>query len=109
MFMNEQLTASLRATFLEGPILCASIIMDVDSLHCSIHNSLPLNPEAVIGMKLVNNPSSPQWTMQDDNLLCLDGRVYVLDLNNLCFQVLRNHHNHPLAGHFSMNHTLESI
>ena len=33
VFTQEQLSASLRATFLEGPVLRASIIMDVEKLH----------------------------------------------------------------------------
>ncbi len=36
VFTQEQLSASLHATFLEGPTLCASAIMDIDKLHLDI-------------------------------------------------------------------------
>ena len=56
IFTNEQLTASLRATFLEGPVLRASIIMDVQSLHNSIRDSLQHDAEAVAGIQFANDP-----------------------------------------------------
>lgn len=56
IFTNEQLTALLRATYLEEPILCASIIMDVDSLHNSICNLLKFDAEAVAGITFTGDP-----------------------------------------------------
>ena len=36
IFMNEQLTVSLRVTFLKGPALRASIVLDIEALHDAI-------------------------------------------------------------------------
>ena len=59
IFTNEQLTTSLRATFLQGPILRASVIMDIEALHNSIWSALPTDPEAVIGLEHANDPNKP--------------------------------------------------
>ena len=109
IFTNEQLTTSLRATFLQGPILHASVIMDIEALHNSIRSTLPMDPEAVIGLEHANDPNKPQWTLRSDGLLLLDNRIYVPNHSDLRLQVLRNFHDHPLSGHFSQNRTLEAV
>ncbi|KIN99009.1 hypothetical protein M404DRAFT_156300 [Pisolithus tinctorius Marx 270] len=53
--------------------------------------------------------SDPQWSVDDTGFLRLDGRIYVLDSNNLHLRVLRLKHDHPLSGHFGQNRTLELI
>lgn len=46
IFTNEQLTTLLRATFLAGPVLRTSIVMDIAALHQSVHDA-----ESVVGLK----------------------------------------------------------
>lgn len=75
----------------------------------SICSSIPLDPKSVAGVKLATEGSNTCWTVSNDGLLCLDGRIYILNHSNLCLQVLHNLHNHPLAGHFGMNHILVLI
>src|ERR1700742_875693 len=50
IFTNEQLTTSLRATFLEGPVLRASIVMEIEALHNAIRLALPLDTESATGL-----------------------------------------------------------
>src|SRR6202041_3797714 len=50
-----------------------------------------------------------RWSLDGSGLLCYDGRVWVLDVNDLRLQILLNNHNHPVSGHFSQNKTLELV
>ncbi len=109
IFTNEHLSTSLRATFLEGPALRASIVMDIDALHKAIREALPLDPESSLGLGFAKDPNKPRWTMEADGLLRLDDRIYVPNHSDLRLQVLRYFHDHPLSGHFGMNRTLEAI
>ncbi|GAW10029.1 retrotransposon nucleocapsid protein [Lentinula edodes] len=56
IFTNEQLTTSLQATFLEGPMLRASIVMDIEALHQAIILALPKDPSSVVGLELAKDP-----------------------------------------------------
>uniref|UniRef100_A0A0W0F2U8 Reverse transcriptase/retrotransposon-derived protein RNase H-like domain-containing protein n=1 Tax=Moniliophthora roreri TaxID=221103 RepID=A0A0W0F2U8_MONRR len=51
IFTEEQLISSLRATYLEEPILRASVLMDIKKLHSDIRTALPSDPEAVASMQ----------------------------------------------------------
>ena len=44
MFTAEQLTDSLRVTYLHAPVLRASALMDIERLHADILANLPTNP-----------------------------------------------------------------
>ena len=46
IFTQEQLTASIQATILLFPSLCAATVMDLDTLHQDILLALPSNPIA---------------------------------------------------------------
>ena len=109
IFTNEQLTASLRATFLEGPVLRASIIMDIEALHKQIRSSLPFDPQSVKGLDSAADTTQPRWTLGENGLLFLDKKIYVPDHSDLRLQILRYFHDHPLSGHFGQNRTLDSI
>ena len=56
-----------------------------------------------------HEPPNSQWSVDTDGFLCLDGRIFVPDSNNLWLWVLRYKHNHPLFRHFGQNRTLELI
>ncbi|EEB88915.1 hypothetical protein MPER_13056, partial [Moniliophthora perniciosa FA553] len=68
VFTEEQLITSLRATYLEEPVLRASILMDLDQLHKNIRTALPLDPEAVAGLKHAKR-SHLRWS--EDELCAL--------------------------------------
>jgi len=106
VFTQEQLSNSLCATYLEFPVLCAVTIMDVETLHSNILSALPSDPIAQV--HLADSPDS-RWSTNEAGLLRLDGCIYIPDLDNLHLRVLRYRHDHPLAGHFGQNWTLELI
>lgn len=109
VFTQEQLSSSLRATYLQYPALRTSVIMDLESLHSDIKNGYDGDPEAQVGLALAGDLSNSCWTSDDAGLLRLDGRIYIPNSADLRLLVLRIHHDHILAGHFGQNRTLELI
>ena len=106
VFTQEQLTNSLHATYLEFPVLRAVAIMDVETLHSDILSALPSDPIAQVHL---TDPPDSRWSTNKAGFLRLDGHIYIPDLDDLHLWVLRYQHNHPLAGHFGQNRTLELI
>ena len=54
--MAEQLSDSLRATYLETPVLRASALMDVERLHTDILTNLSTDPIAKAHLSDSSNP-----------------------------------------------------
>ena len=75
---------------------------------------LTINPLAKheVDHCVANNPS-PRFLLAPTGLLLLDRCVYVPDYQpdrgNLCTRALQEKHNHPTAGHFGFNKTLELL
>jgi len=86
VFTQEQLTNSLRATYLEFPVLRAVAIMDVETLHSDILSALPSDPIAQIHLA---DPPDSRWSADEAGFLQLDGRIYVPDSDDLRLRVLR--------------------
>jgi len=106
VFTQEQLSNSLRATYLEFLVLRAVAIMDVETLHSDILSALPSDPIAQVHLA---DPPDSCWSTDEAGFLQLDGHIYIPDLDDLRLRVLRYQHDHPLAGHFGQNRTLELI
>ena len=106
MFTAEQLSDSLRATYLETPVLQASALMDVERLHADILTNLSTD---LIAKAHLLDSSNPRWSTDEAGYLRLDGHMYVPEANDLHLRVLKYKHDHPLSGHFGQNHTLELI
>ncbi|KIN98932.1 hypothetical protein M404DRAFT_30899 [Pisolithus tinctorius Marx 270] len=106
VFTQEQLEVSLHATYLEYLVLQAVALMDIEKLHIDILTTLPDDPVSQI---CLSDMSDPQWSVDEISFLCLDGRIYVPDSNDLHLRVLQLKHDHPLSGHFGQNRTLELI
>ena len=106
MFTQEQLASSLRATILLAPAIRTAVLVDIEQLHKDILAALPADS---IAQSHLLDTSDPRWSKDSARLLHLDDRIYVPDTNDLCLRVLRYKHNHPLAGHFGQNRTLELV
>ena len=105
VFTHKQIAASLWATILTTPTLCAATILDQNQLYSNILATLPF--DSSISDHLLHPEG--RWSKDDTGFLRLDNRMYVPDNANLCLWVLRYHHNHVLAGHLGQNKTLELI
>ena len=106
VFTQEQLSNSLRTTYLEFPVLRAVAIMDVETLHNDILSALPSDPIAQVHL---SDPPDSHWSVDKTGFLRLDGHIYVPDSDDLHLRVLQYRHDHPLSGHFGQNWTLELI
>src|SRR6266481_4283201 len=106
VFTNDQLALSLCTTILQGPVLCGSLIMDMEWLHIDICTDLQSDPTA---LKHLSSTTDPHWTTSADGLLHCDDCIYVPDSSNLHLQVLQYSHNHPLSGHFGQMKTLYQV
>ena len=120
-FMQEQLAILLRATCLHDVTLLAASLFDlstpiIDSaaLIEDIKASYPANPLASWEFDLcLNGTPSNRFSLLTSGLLLFDRRVFVLynrpDRGNLRTRVLQEKHDHPTAGHFRYNKTLELL
>ena len=106
MFTQEQLASSLRATILLAPEIRTAVLVDVEQLHKDILAALPADS---VAQSHLSDTSDPRWSKDSTGLLRLDDRIYAPDTNDLCLRVLHYKHDHPLAGHFGQNHTLELV
>ena len=108
IFTNEQLAAFLHTTYLEAPMLWASILVNIEQLQSDILSSLPNDPVAspLLSTESLNNS---WWTINSKGFLLRDNHIYIPKANNLQLHILRTFHDHPTAGHFRQNQTLELI
>ena len=63
---EQQLSASLHATYFATPIIHYAIIIDIEKLHNNIRSSLPLDP---ISAAQLLSPNNPKWTLDESGLL----------------------------------------
>jgi len=108
VFTSKHLSYSLRANSLYEPILQAVSIMDVESLHSNILSGLQTDPDSIVHLSCPSKTDS-RWTVDVSGLLCLDGCIFVPDSKDLHLRITCNCHDHPTAGHFSQNKTLDLI
>ena len=105
MFTQQQISTSLRATQLLVPVLRASEIMDQEQLNTDILSALPEDPVYLAHQK---DPQD-RWSVTPDGFLRHDNLIYIPDTNDLRLRVLRNKHDHILAGHPGQTKTIEMI
>ena len=106
VFTQEQLANSLRATYLEFPVLRAVTIMDIETLHSDILTALPSDP---IAKAHVSDTAESWWSVDKSSFLRLDRCIYVLDIEDLHLRVLRNKHDHPISSYYGQNRTMDLI
>ena len=80
IFMQEQLSASLRTTYFATPIIHSAVIMDIEKLHNDICSSLPLDP---ISTAQLPSPCIPKWTLDESGLLQLNNQIFIPDILDL--------------------------
>jgi len=104
IFTQEQLIASIWATVLLFPSLCAATVVNLDTLHQDILLALPSDPI------ILKHISTDGWWSTDPNgFLLLDNRIYVPSTSNLCTCVLQYNHDYILTRHYNQNKTLEWV
>jgi len=121
IFSPEQLATSLRATRLREVSLDAAAlvdssipILDISALVEDIKAGLSIDPlsHRELDLCLKESPS-PRFSLSSSGLLLMDRRIYVPEYRpergNLCTRVLQEKHDHPTAGHFGYNKTLELV
>ena len=121
IFMQEQLATSLHVTCLQevianaATLIDASIpILDVSALLEDIKVGYAVDPLASreLGLCLQGSPS-PCYSISALGLLLSDSHVYIPDYQpergSLCTRILQSKHDHPTAGHFGHNKTLELL
>ena len=79
--------------------------MDIQSLHSDICSALRDDPAI---SEHLSNPMH-HWSKDPEGLLRLDNRIYVPDVGDLRLKVLQHNHDHPVAGHFGQNQTIDLI
>ena len=84
MFTKEQISASLQATQLMGPILRATVIMDQEQLHSDILSALPNDP------LFIAHQAEPQtqWSVTPDGFFRHDNLIYVQTTFNSVFSAI---------------------
>ena len=50
-----------------------------------------------------------RWSVDDQGLLHYDDRIWVPDSDDLRLWILLNNHDHPIAGHYGQNKTLDLV
>ena len=106
IFTQDQLTASLRTTYLATPIIQHAVLMDVEKLHNDIRTNLHLDP---ISAAHLPTPTAPNWTVDESGLLRQYDQIYVPDIADLRLKVLQYKHDHILSRHYRQNKTLQLI
>ena len=82
IFTTDQLQASLSVTYLEEPLLRASVIMDLHQLHTDIKTAQSTDPTCIDGLTKANDGIS-NWTIDDDGLLQQNNRLWNPDALDL--------------------------
>ena len=114
VFSSEQLSTSLRATFLANPVLCAAALINFENLHIDLLEGLKEDAVAQQHLKeLESGINDPRWSLSEAGLLLYNNRAYVPDYTsprgNLRLRILQDKHDHLTAGHFSQSKTYELI
>jgi len=105
VFIQEQLSASLRATSLISAALHRLFIMDVEQLHTDIRTAYHTD---LLTTAQLPQPTDPKWTLSE-GLLLLNNRIFIPDSADLCLRVMKHMHDHPLSGHLGQNKTLDLV
>ena len=112
-FTPEQLASSLRATYYSEPVLRAVGLMDIGRLHEDILSAQKADKHSSDTLSTLSDKtesnSDTRWSVDDQGLLRYDDRIWVPDSDDLRLWILLNNHDHPIAGHYGQNKTLDLV
>lgn len=103
---------NIHAFFSPSRIFAAHVI-DNASIIFRIRQLTPTDTFAIPIIERLRNRSEPDpnepYSLVDDGLLSRASRIYVPDGENLRLDILRQHHDHQLAGHPGIKKTIQLI
>jgi len=112
IFTQEQLATSLRATQLRD--VATDVVALVDCSFPTLDISAGLSVDSLASRELdlcLKGSPSPRFSLSVFGLLLMDCHVYFPEYRpeqgKLCNRGLQVKHDHPTAGHFGYNKTLE--
>jgi len=98
---NSTVSNALFASIVGGPA--------VDTPEASIRERIISSyPTDAVASQHITNPQHP-WTCSLDGLLLYKGLIYIPESPSLHMDILREHHDAPLAGHHGISKTIELI
>ena len=100
LFTAKQLPPSVRVLHLSTVLPQTAQTLDHESLHWDIKEATLASPELARQLESTTSPGDNRWSVNANGLLCWEGRVFVLEGQDLRLWVLCVKHNHMLAGHF---------
>src|ERR1700723_632645 len=65
------------------------------------------NPESSESSE--SSDPKPRWSLDDQQLLCYDNRIWIPDTDDLRLRILLNKHDHLLSGHYGQSKTMELV
>ena len=105
VFIHSQLITFLQAIVLVSPNLWTATIVDLNSLHNDIQSAI--RQDKILEKHL--HQLVGHWLLRISRLLLKNGKIYILQKDDLHICILQYHHDHILVGHFKQNKTLELI
>ena len=105
VFIHSQLITFLQAIALVSPNLWAATIVDLNSLYNDIQSAI--RQDKILEKHLYQLVE--HWLLRTSELLLKNGKIYILQKDNLHICILQYHHDHILVNHFRQNKTLELI
>ncbi|CDO69552.1 hypothetical protein BN946_scf185038.g3 [Trametes cinnabarina] len=83
--MQEQLSASLQATYLWQPVLRASFLMDDEQLQSDIHKALDSDSRdsKLCAALAAAHQGDSRWSRDEKGFLCFNSQIYVPDVLDL--------------------------
>ena len=105
VFIHSHLITFLQAIALVSPNLWAATIVDLNSLHNDIQSAI--RQDKILEKHL--HQLIEHQLLRTSGLLLKNGKIYILQKDDLHICILQYHHDHILVDHFRQNKTVELI
>ena len=86
-------------------------MLDLEALRSDILISLSTDAESQQSLEVIRSAPDPnsKWTLSSSGFLLYEDRIFVPNIGDLRTRVLKERHDHPLAGHPGQTKTLELL